>query len=134
MSIPDNFFEDANDIKGREIAFNLVVGLRDALNIAIKKQIPPTYEQTLNILHDIDPNIYKYCTQVLLSKNENETVKLYKAKAEAQSKKTGTVIDPIDLLKEEIMIHEDFLTADLPAEKNDPLKIISQFYPLLSKI
>lgn len=62
MSIPDNFSNNADDEKGREIAFNLVVGLRDALNISNKKQSPPTYEQTLNISHDIDPNLYNYCT------------------------------------------------------------------------
>lgn len=62
-----------------------LISLRDAISIAQKQPTPPTYEQALRIVNDIDENLYKFCSSQLSKKNENDTVKLFRELADAET-------------------------------------------------
>jgi hypothetical protein len=80
MSLPDDYFKQIPDDKKRELAFNIVASVRDAISFAQKKPTPPTYEQALRITRDIDEQLYQFCSNQLAIKNENDIVKLFKEK------------------------------------------------------
>lgn len=88
--------------KRRNIAFQTIVGLRDALGLATKKQQPPTYEQSLAILYDLNEDFYNDVCDLISSKNDNDTVKYYKEEATLQSTIEQRQIIPEDLIKKEI--------------------------------
>ncbi len=123
MSLPENYFDQFPEESKREIAFNIVASVRDAISLAQKKQVPPTYEQALRITHDIDEKLYEFCSKQLAKKNENDIVKLFKERAEAESIKQGKTITAIDLLAEEIRTYKELLsTPNLEREKTRSLK------------
>lgn len=123
MDFDQNYFDQIPNDQKRDIAFNVIVSVRDAISIAQKKPIPPTYEQALRIVHDIDENLYNFCSKELTRKNENDTVKLFKERAEAESIKEGRTITAIDLLRHEIDTYRELLsTPNLDKEKTRFLK------------
>jgi hypothetical protein len=118
MTVEENYFDKIPEDKKRDVAFNVVVSVRDAISLAQKKQVPPTYEQALKITHDIDEKLYNFCSQQLTKKNENDTVKLFKERADAETLKQGKSITATDLLQEEVKSYRELLiTPNLPKEK-----------------
>lgn len=89
-----DFFNDENqnNDEKRNIAFQTVSAVRDAVSIASHKQLPPTYEQSLRFIHDLDPELYEKFDRLLNEKNESEFVRFYKEKAAA----TNTEENPVD--------------------------------------
>lgn len=82
----------------RDIAFQLVNALREVVSISKKLNQPISYEQTLDLIQDLNPTIYDSITVLLDRKNENDWVKFYKELAEAQS--TDSIeVNPIDLIQ-----------------------------------
>ena len=88
----ENYYDKIPEEFKRDIAFNVVVSVRDAISIAKKRSIPATYEQALKLTHDLDENLYNFCSAQLTKKNENDTVKLFKERAEAESLVQGNKI------------------------------------------
>ncbi|PZP49273.1 MAG: hypothetical protein DI598_08275 [Pseudopedobacter saltans] len=43
---------DLKDLNNGDASFQILVAFRDMLNLAIKKEIPPTYEKTLDFLSE----------------------------------------------------------------------------------
>jgi hypothetical protein len=108
--MPDNnYFEQIPDGNKRDLAFNVVASVREAVSIAQKKGTPPTYEQALQIIHDVDPSLYQFCSNQLQNKNENELAKLFKDKAVAASLKEGRNVTAEELLEKEIEEHRDLI-------------------------
>lgn len=97
-------FEDPtiSDEDKKDFAFQATVAMRDALNIASKKQQPPTYEQAIRFFYELDPTLYTRICEILTEKNESETVKLYKEKARLESFKRDKDVTAEDLLNEDI--------------------------------
>lgn len=119
----ENYYDKIPDDLKRDIAFNVVVSVRDAISIAKKNSIPATYEQALKLTHDLDENLYTFCSAQLTKKNENDIVKLFKERAEAESIVKGIKIDPIDLLQDEVSTYETILTTpNIDKEKTRFLK------------
>lgn len=111
------------DDRKKEVAFNIVVSVRDAISIAQKKQTPPTYEQALRITHDIDEVLYNFCSKQLTNKNENDIVKLFKERAEVESLKSAAPKTAIGLLQDEIAVYKDLLnTPNIEKDKTKSLK------------
>lgn len=118
MGLEENYLNNIPDNVKRDIAFNVVVAVRDAISLAQKKSVPPTYEQALRITHDIDENLYEFCSNLLTKKNENDVVKLFKERAEAESIKQGKIITPEELLQRELEGYRELLnTPNLEKEK-----------------
>lgn len=97
------FFDNPNidEIERRNIAFQIVCTLREAINLARKDQNPITYENTLDLLSEIKPSFYDPINLLLKNKNESELVKFYKELAEAKST-LNKIILPIDLINKEL--------------------------------
>lgn len=92
----------------RDCAFQSVVSIREAVSIARKVSQPITYEHALDLIYDLNPTVYEQVTKLLTNKNESETVKYYKEKAEALST-LDNPLTPQELLEKEISEHEDML-------------------------
>jgi hypothetical protein len=123
MNVDENYFEQIPSEQKRDLAFNIVVSIRDAISFAQKKSVPPTYEQALRITYDIDENLYNFCSGQLTKKNENDTVKLFKEKAAAESIKQGIQITVSELLSDEIKSYRELLnTPNLDKENTRFLK------------
>lgn len=109
-------FEEQNlKIDKIDVAFQTVVSFRDATSIASKKQI--TYEQSLQLIHDLDPQLYEKFYEVLSEHKDNPAVKLYKQRAEILSLKENKIIKASELLKEDIE-REKKLLEDASVKKN----------------
>lgn len=100
--VEKSYYDKIPEDSKKDIAFNIVAAVREAIDIANKKAGPPTYEQTLQILHDIEPNLYEFCNEQLKNKNENEMARLFKERAAVETLKEGRIITPEDLLEKEI--------------------------------
>jgi len=103
--------ETISEDERRNNAFQAVNALREAVTIAKRNPQPVTYEQTLDLIHDLDPSIYKEVIKLLARKNENDFVKYYKQKAEVKSTKE-VEIDPTDLIREDLDELETIVEKD----------------------
>ena len=77
----------------RDIAFQTVSALRDTVFIATRKPHPPTYEQSLRLVHDLDEKLYENYVNLLTEKNDSDVVKLYKEEAKIQGKNIVELIE-----------------------------------------
>ena len=103
-----DFFNNPDIEEGekRNLAFQAVVGVRETLSIATKRPQPITYEQALNYVHDLNPDLYQKVNTLLTNKNESDTVKYYIEKAEALSTLDET-IEPLLLIIKDIEENEE---------------------------
>ncbi len=118
----------------KDFAFQTTVAMRDALNIALKKQQPPTYEQSIRFFHELDPDLYEKISEILTEKNESETVKLYREKARLESLKRGIEVSAEELLLEDINILEQLKhLPDAEKEKTQSInREIAKFHLALA--
>ena len=81
------YFDNPNieEEEKRDNAFALARAIREAVTISKRLQQPITYEQTYDVLYDLDPILYKKVTSLLSTKNESPTVQFYKDLAIAES-------------------------------------------------
>ncbi len=98
-----NYFSDTKfeENDRRDIAFQLVNALREVVSISKKLNQPISYEQTLDLIQDLNPEIYDSVTVLMDRKNENDWVKYYKELADAQSTESME-INPIDLIQKDL--------------------------------
>lgn len=98
------FFKDNTIDEGerRDVAFQTVVGMRDAISLATKQQQPPTYEQILGFLYDLDFDLYNDVCHLIMAKNDNDIVKYYREEAKLQSVVENKEITPVELINAEI--------------------------------
>lgn len=85
----------------RDVAFQTVNAIRESVTLARNSTLPITYEFAFEIIYDLNPDLYDSIVKLLVSKNENETVKYYKEEAEASSTEDKKV-EPVDLINNEI--------------------------------
>jgi len=112
--------EQYSDEQKSESSFNILSGVRDALSMAIGQQ-PPTYEQTLKHIKDINNEIYNAIVKHLPGKNPSELVTRFIEKANA----FGT--NPTELINKEITDYEG--AVELADGKSGNLKAyIAQLY------
>ena len=101
--------ENYSPDKQKEIAFQIIVALRDTLSIAKKTDPKPTYENAIRILHDISPELYEEVIKQLPNKNLSENAKFYQGKAEVQSFVDAKEISPVELIQGDINELRDLL-------------------------
>jgi hypothetical protein len=97
------FFQDdaVGEGERRNLAFQVVNALRETVSIAARSPSQVTYEQTLDLINDLYPELYQDFVALLSNRNESETVKFYKEKAEALST-AERVINPLDLVEKDV--------------------------------
>lgn len=88
--------------ESRDIAFQTIVGMRDALSLATKKQQPPTYEQALDIFYDLDVDLYNDVCKLISGKNDNDIVKYFREEAKLKSIIENKQFEPEELINQEI--------------------------------
>ena len=65
-------------------AFQIVTGMRDVLNVALKGTYVPTYEKAIAYIKDISPNIHNAIVSHLPDKNESDLAQRFREEAEAE--------------------------------------------------
>ncbi len=101
----------------KDIVFQFVVALRDTLSFATKNKVKPTYEATLNVLHELDSDLYEEVITLIPEKNKSEIVKYYIDEAEINSLSSGVKVSPIDLIQNEIdRLSQLLISAELNTE------------------
>jgi len=92
----------------RNVAFNLVRAIRDSVSIAKRVQQPITYEKAIDMVYDLDSDVYSQIINLLNTKNESDTVKYYKQMAVAKSEGLFQ-FQPTDLIKQDLKEHQELL-------------------------
>lgn len=133
-----DFFSNKNidEEQRRNVAFQALVAMRDTLNIARRAPQPPTYEQSLRIFHDLDPEIYSAFDNLLSEKNDNDLVKYYREEAKLQTTSQNQTIEPAALIEKEIT-RLDILKKQSEAKQEDTKYInrkIGQLYAALENL
>lgn len=107
-----------------DLAFQMVVAMRDTINIAKKKGHKATYENSIRLYHDFSPELYNDIVSCLHQRNISDDAKVYIAKAEILSLGSEDVIDPLDLLQTEIDELKEILknSVGIDYEKKKVLK------------
>lgn len=85
-----------------DMAFQLVVAMRDTLNIAKKKGHKATYENAIRIYHDFSPELYEDIVGCLPQRNLSDEAKVFVARAQALSSEQNKDVTPLELLDAEI--------------------------------
>jgi len=114
-----NYFQNLNfeEQERRNTAFNLVRAIRDAVSIAKRVQQPITYEKAIDMVYDLDSEIYDQIVNLLSTKNESDIVKYYKQMAVAKSEGLFQY-QPSDLINQAIKEHQELLkTTTTDADK-----------------
>lgn len=116
-----SFFEstDISDGVKRDVSFQGIVATRDLLSIAMKKSMLPTYESSIKVLYDLDPELYHYINKFISQRNDNDILKFYKEKAVLQSTIEGRNVTPSELIDKEINELQDLLANGVPVEENE---------------
>jgi hypothetical protein len=94
--------ENLSEENRQALAFQIVVALRDTMSIAKKSTIKPTYESAINIINDLNPELYAEITNALPFKNLSEEALFFQTKAELESSISGTSVTAIELIDAEI--------------------------------
>lgn len=97
--------EGISEEERRSVAFQVWNGVRGALSIAKRQEWALSYERTLDVIHEIDPDLYADLTKLLTAKNESELAKRFKEAAEAESTPESPVT-ALDLLGLEIQKYD----------------------------
>jgi len=84
--LKEDYFENDNFTPEEKAntAFQIVTGMRDVLNMALKGNYVPTYEKALAYIKDISPNIHQAIIAHLPEKNESDLVKRFREEAQSE--------------------------------------------------
>lgn len=112
----------SDDIR-KDLAFQIVVAIRDTLSIAKKTDPQPTYENAIRILHDINPELYDDVVKLLPQKNLSDTAKFYQGKAEIQSHIERNEVSPTQIIQVDIdeLKNMLFQSKDLDSDKKSSI-------------
>lgn len=109
-----SYFENTNidEEKRRNLAFQVLVANRDLLELATKRHQPPTYENSIGLLNEIAPSVYKDFVKLLSRKNDSELVQFYTELAEIKSIELQKEVTPIQLVEEQIEVYKKLTQQD----------------------
>lgn len=99
-----------------ETAFQLVVAMRDTINIAKKTGNKSTYENAIQLFYDFSPELYNDIVDSLPQRNLSDEAKVYIASAKVESESSGKQVSPLTLLEEDI---EKYKTIIKKSDKDD---------------
>lgn len=104
--------ENLSDEDRRNLSFHIVSAIREAMNIAKKTTVPITYEQAFDTLYDLNENLYREVVKELPQQNQNETAKLFVARA-----KLANEVDEITSATNEIQ--KEFDNNEILLRRNE---------------
>ena len=113
-----SFFSNSkiNEESRRNLAFQTIVAHRDLLQIANKRNQPPTYENALGLLNELAPDLYNDFIELLSRKNKSELVQYFTDLSEIKSKEAEREITPIELIERQIKTLQELHDQD-PSKK-----------------
>lgn len=113
-----SFFSNSkiNEESRRNLAFQTIVAHRDLLQIANKRNQPPTYENALGLLNELAPDLYNDFIELLSRKNKSELVQYFTDLSEIKSKEAAREITPIELIERQIKTLQELHDQD-PSKK-----------------
>lgn len=99
-----DYFENENipEELRLDIAFQIITGLRETINLAEQPAQTVSYELAFSYLKQVSPSTYESITKLYSKKNESDLVLMYKERAEAKSRVLGKEIQPEDLIDDDI--------------------------------
>jgi hypothetical protein len=97
------YFNDSrfSEDERRNTAFQIVNAIREAINLGRVAPTSITYENALDIIEDIDREMYTSFISLLSNKNESDKVKLYKEIAETLST-VEEQVTPLELIQRDL--------------------------------
>jgi len=104
----DNSIEES---KRRDNAFRILCAMREALTIAKRTPQAVPYKKAIQLIYDIDPELYKDITDLLKKTNESETVRYYKQKAELMSGEQKKKVTPEEIIIKDLEEEQKLLGA-----------------------
>lgn len=113
--------EEFDSTNKRDITFQLVVAMRDTIAIAKKTKFKPTYENSIQLFHDFNPELYEEIIDTLPQRNISDEAKMYIAKAEIKTNIEKEKIYPIDLLEDDIKELESYLDNENISHEDEKL-------------
>lgn len=129
----DNFYknEHISDEVKANIAFQTTVAVRDTLSLSLTNTQKPSYEESLEVINDIDPALTELMMGYLGAKNDSDIIRQYKEEARLCSLKNGYEIRPETLIKSEIARLEDILKP-LVGLRNQDTKLTKRKIAMLN--
>lgn len=111
--------ENIEDNVKSNAAFQATAAMRDALKLSTKSTENVTYENAIDLLDDLDPELTSNMLKYLGDKNESELVQQFKEKAELLSLTQNSTVSIQSLIKREIAELEDLVNkaGNLKAKK-----------------
>jgi len=97
----DSIEEEIIREEPRDYAFDAVSALRETISIAKRIPAQVSYNDTLDIIHDLDPKLYDRVVTLLTQRYMNDEVRYYTEMAEANSTPEQPVT-PKDLIEKEL--------------------------------
>ncbi|TCC89109.1 hypothetical protein EZ428_15520 [Pedobacter frigiditerrae] len=119
--LKEDFFENEefSDEEKANAAFQIVTGMRDVLNVALKSNYVPTYQKAIAYIKDISPAIYDTIIDYLPEKVESDLVKRFKESADAEIEfKESENYDSILSSTAISMIQQEIDKCDATIQKN----------------
>lgn len=115
-----NYFENEkfSDEEKMNTAFQVVTGMRDVLNIALKSSYIPTYETALAYIEDISPQLYNSIINHLPDKNESDLVRRFREQAEADFGEDEELNEKMVNAKAVLIILKEIDKCDTTIQKN----------------
>jgi len=101
------FSDNSEEGEKRDIAFQAISAMRDTMSIARRKPQHITYEQSLRIYADLDPEIYEEFDKLVSEKNQNERSRLFIEQAQVLTETTGKTVTPDELVEKEIKKYKE---------------------------
>jgi hypothetical protein len=96
--------------------WSVLVALRETVNTALRGVSSATYKQSLQFGKVLIPELLGD-SSLLAQEFQSETAKEYIQRAEAKSEMSGNVVDPTDLMEEEIKELQTLLRANTQSDK-----------------
>lgn len=116
----------------KNLSFHIVSAIREAMNLAKKTDPPITYEQAFDTLFDLNEELYNEVIKELPQQNQNETAKLFIAKAKL-SKEVDEVTAALKEIQNEFDDNEVLLKGTDGDEESKKRLIARQTVLLAAK-
>ncbi|MCU0431439.1 MAG: hypothetical protein MUF42_15855 [Cytophagaceae bacterium] len=103
---------DISDDEKRNLAFHAVNAVRESVTIAQNLPQPITYQETMDLIAELNPDLYQQFEKLLCNKYESDIARYFKDKAKVLSDSSKAKVTPQQLIQEEIQELERYVAQD----------------------
>jgi hypothetical protein len=109
-----------------DVEWTTLIAIREALGIAFKDKLSPTYAQSLSVGKELAPELYDPDVSLLARSDEPPTAREFRQRAEVRSRIEERSVTPLELIDPEIKEFERLHAVD--PEKTEIEKKLKQLY------